>query len=95
MDVAFTRRFQAMVGFAMPSVAERVLLWRQTLPTTIETAPDLSIEELATHFELTGASILNVVQLATIQALSIDQPLSKSLLVQEIRKEYAKEGRTM
>ncbi|MCF0074350.1 ATP-binding protein [Dyadobacter sp. CY261] len=95
MDIAFTRRFQAMVNFVMPTAAERVLLWRQTLPTTIETSPDLSVEELATHFELTGASILNIVQLATIQALANAQPLSKQLLVQEIRKEYAKEGRTM
>jgi SpoVK/Ycf46/Vps4 family AAA+-type ATPase len=95
MDAAFTRRFQAMVNFAMPTMHERMLLWRQTLPSTIDISPDLSIEELATHFELTGASILNVIQLATIQALSAGQPLSKNLLVQEIRKEYAKEGRTM
>jgi hypothetical protein len=95
MDAAFTRRFQTMVNFAMPTMHERMLLWRQTLPSTIDISPDLSIEELATHFELTGASILNVIQLATIQALSAGQPLSKNLLVQEIRKEYAKEGRTM
>nr|WP_295929489.1 ATP-binding protein [uncultured Dyadobacter sp.] len=95
MDVAFTRRFQAMVNFVMPTAHERTLLWRQTLPSTIGLAADLSAEELAANFELTGASILNVVQLAGIQALSSGQPLNKALLVQEIRKEYAKEGRTL
>ncbi|QRR00600.1 ATP-binding protein [Dyadobacter sandarakinus] len=95
LDPAFTRRFQSMVSFTMPGVSERRLLWEQTFPASLPASDDISFDELARNFELSGAAILNVVQLAGIQACATRQPLSKSMLVQEIRKEYAKESKTM
>jgi hypothetical protein len=95
LDQAFTRRFQCMINFPVPNVSERLLLWQQTFPSTIQIAPDISLEELARNFELTGAAILNVIQLACIQSCASGQPLNKNMLLQEIRKEYAKESKTM
>lgn len=95
LDLAFSRRFQMMINFPIPAVKERIILWRQTLPSTIPIAQDVSAENLAQTFELTGASILNVVQMAAVTALSVDLPLSKSMIIREIRREYQKESKTI
>lgn len=95
LDGAFMRRFQSAIHFPMPDVADRLRLWQQTLPTSIDIDKDVNIQELAQRFEMTGASILNVIHIATLRALAEQQPLHKSLLLDEIRKEYAKEGKTL
>lgn len=97
LDSAFMRRFQSLVQFPVPDIAERKLLWQKTLPASIAHA-DLNIDDLANRYELSGASILNCVQLASLRALWVDktQPvISKSFLLDEIRREYQKEGKTI
>jgi adenylate kinase family enzyme len=97
LDNAFMRRFQSVIQFPVPDVAERRLLWQKTLPSSI-VYPDLNIEELASRFELSGAAILNCVQMTCLHALasatSSEPSLSKSFLIDEIRREYQKDGKT-
>jgi hypothetical protein len=95
LDNAFMRRFQAVIHFPIPDVTDRLRLWQQTLPISIALADDVNLQDLAQRFEITGASILNVVHIATLRALAENQPISKAILLDEIRKEYAKEGKTI
>lgn len=96
LDSAFIRRFQSVIQFMVPDVAERKLLWQKTLPASINHA-DLNIDELASRYELSGAAILNCVQMSSLRALAANQDspvISKAFLIDEIKKEYQKEGKT-
>lgn len=95
IDGAFMRRLQSSIEFPVPQFAERQLLWHKMLPQSIELAPDLQPDELAQRFELSGAAILNCIQSGSLRALASGKPLSRAFLVDEIRKEYQKEGRTI
>lgn len=95
LDQAFMRRFQTIIQFSMPGVAERRILWNNTLPTTISKADDISLDQLAERFELSGAAILNIVHAASIRALSEKRPIQSVDLMEGIRHEFAKSGRTL
>lgn len=79
----------------MPKVEERLLHWEQTMPKIVKLSEDISIKKLATRYELSGASILNVLHISTIRALASDNQITKSIVIDEIKKEYAKENRTL
>ncbi len=95
VDTAFMRRFNAIISFPMPEQRERRLLWERTLPSSIPIAPDVNVDELSRQYELSGASIVNVSQMSSIRALAENEPINKGKLLEEIRKEYNKEGRTL
>ena len=58
VDDAFLRRFDQVVHFPRPGVAERIAIWRAHLPAA-HLADQVSIEQLAERFELTGGEIRN------------------------------------
>lgn len=95
IDPAFMRRFQSVIGFNMPDASERLLLWQQALPQLVPLASDIVLSELAQRYELSGASILNILYAATIRALDDGSPITKTILMDEIRKEFAKENKTI
>ena len=96
LDPAFARRFQAMVPFALPSPTERPSLWERTLPPRPRWAEELRPELLAARYELSGASILNVVQFAILRALGrADKGIALNDLTEGIRLEYQKEGKLL
>ncbi len=75
IDEAFSRRFQSIIYFPMPSEEQRAELWRSMLPK--EWLGD-DAEELiatATQSELSGGSIANVVRKCAVQL--INKPLNK------------------
>ncbi|GGN13232.1 hypothetical protein GCM10010967_56680 [Dyadobacter beijingensis] len=95
IDNAFMRRFQSVIHFSMPDAQERLTLWQQTKPEVVKIADDISFEELAQKFELSGASILNVMYISTIRGLADEQKITRAMLIEEIRKELAKENKTI
>lgn len=95
LDQAFMRRFQTVVYFPMPDVQERKKLWEKSLPASIGLSPEISVDDLAKQYEMSGASILNVVHASAIRALAENRSIQRSDLMDYIRKEYQKEGRTL
>ncbi|MGV3609516.1 MAG: ATP-binding protein [Fluviicola sp.] len=94
LDTAFTRRFQSMIEYEMPGAAERLTLWNDILPENLELQEGLSIEQIARTYTLSGANIVNVVQFACLKTAEAEsQQISKSNLMEGIRKEYVKEGK--
>ncbi|MDR6763842.1 AAA+ superfamily predicted ATPase [Flavobacterium sp. 2755] len=96
IDSAFTRRFQSIIEFEVPSYGERLRLWQNNLPTGIKIAEDVNLNELSKKYDITGANIVNIIQYACLRTLE-DQNKSINLnhLLQGIKKEYAKEGKMM
>lgn len=95
LDDAFIRRFQAVVHFPTPGVADRARLWQQSLPASLGLDKSINLGELSEQYELSGAAIMNAVYYATLQAFARkDGMLTQADLVEGVRKEFLKEERT-
>jgi AAA+ superfamily predicted ATPase len=80
----------------MPSPAERLTLWRKSLPDTMPLEADADLKALADAYEMSGASILNAMQYAFLQVLSRgDQCLRQADLAEAIKREFTKDGKSM
>ncbi|HEX2534469.1 MAG TPA: ATP-binding protein, partial [Chitinophagaceae bacterium] len=95
MDTAFVRRFQSVVHFPLPNERERLQLWQQMLPSSIEVEQVINFRMLARNYELSGASILNVIHGAGIRALAEKRAITESDLVAGIQSEYLKNGKSV
>lgn len=93
IDTAFVRRFQAMIHFPMPRPEERERIWRTALPAQAQLAPDVDLRLISQRHELSGASILNVIQYCCLKVLG-DKPgahVTAKLLKEGISREMRKE----
>lgn len=70
IDDAFIRQFNSIIHFPKPNARERLSLWHKAFPKEVKLAKEIDLESLAKTYELTGANILNVVQYASLIALS-------------------------
>lgn len=96
IDEAFTRRFQSVVYFPVPTEAERYRLWWGALPQQLALDEVIDLKEIARKFDLTGGSIVNVVRYATLMAVaSGSDRIRYGDLMDGIRREYMKLGRTV
>ena len=96
VDDAFMRRFQSIIYFPPPGVAERLSLWKKALPVPARLAKDVSLPSIAQHYELTGAEIVGIVQYSSLRALDRGSKLiTQDDLSEGIRKAYYKEGKIM
>lgn len=96
IDSSFTRRFNAFIEFDNPKVEERLMLWKNYLPSKIQLDKRISIKEIARNFEISGANIVNIIQYAGLKTVEKGSAiLSFDDLMKGIQKEYAKEGKMM
>ncbi len=94
MDEAFLRRFNAIVRFPFPGEAERVAIWRKSLPPGIPFEDGLDLPALLGRFELAGGNIINVVQHACIEAIARGSDVIRlDDALKGIRREVEKEGK--
>ncbi len=96
LDKAFTRRFHAMVYFPMPNALERMLIWQKSLPQNLQLDANTNLTEIAQQYELSGASILNIMQFAALKAINRnDNSINNADLLTGIRREFWKEEKTI
>lgn len=75
IDEAFVRRFNAILRFPFPEIAERKSIWQKSFPsgatfaTDPQTPSKADIPELVKKYELAGGSIINVVHYASLKAV--------------------------
>jgi AAA+ superfamily predicted ATPase len=96
IDEAFIRRFQSVIYFPPPTNAERLLLWKKTLPTNtgLVLPSEDEIKTIAKKYEITGAGVVNVVQYCCLESLGKN---SREITIEQIKtgieREYQKEGK--
>jgi SpoVK/Ycf46/Vps4 family AAA+-type ATPase len=96
IDEAFMRRFQTVVHFPPPQVAERQRLWRLAFPAAAQFCDDVQLDQFARKYELTGAHIMNVVQYACLRALERgDSRIHAADIETGIQREVCKEGKLL
>lgn len=94
IDDAFIRRFQSIIHFPMPRVSERLKLWQNTFPSTVQLAADIHLKSIAEKYELTGASIVNIVQFCCLRAIHRGDKMITSQDIRDgVAKEFGKEGK--
>lgn len=94
VDPALTRRLQSIIHFQKPQPRERFRIWNNAFSTECEPPKKEDLERIAHQYELSGGSIMNVVQFASLMALNRnDKAITVDSIVQGIKKELKKEGK--
>lgn len=94
MDKAFLRRFQSVVYFPLPGVEERFLLWKKAFEDELNLEKSIDLKQIAKEFEITGATIGNVLRYCSLMALRRkSMTVLEEELVEGIARELSKEGK--
>lgn len=94
LDQAFTRRFESIIYFPIPGPQERFLIWEKGFSPKSKLEKTVDLRKLANDYELSGATIMNVIRYASLQALEQGgNIITLTSLLQGIKREYVKEGR--
>lgn len=95
LDDAFTRRFQSIIQFPVPDARERTVLWQKSFSPVAELELDIHLDEIGRNYNLTGGSIINVVQYSSLMALKKGgRKIFLEDITEGINREYQKQGRT-
>ncbi len=96
MDDAFTRRFQTMINFTMPTAAQRHQLWKNAFHGVCELAADIDLHKLAQDHELAGGAIINVLRHCALHAISGGHAqVERDALLNGIKREFRKDNKTI
>jgi len=96
MDEAFTRRFQSMIHFTMPTAAQRLRLWQNAFDGVCELAPDVDLAHLAEEHELAGGAIINVLRHCALSAIGRgSRSVEQRDLIDGIKREFRKDNKTI
>lgn len=91
IDEAFSRRFQSMIYFPMPSKELRAQLWKKMLPENWLGKNNGELIEIASETELSGGSITNVVRRCALHLVGAKEKcLNKVILKEALQKENLK-----
>lgn len=91
IDAAFMRRFDFVIPFKAPEVAERLQLWRAHLPVA-HALSDAQLGAVAEACALAGGQVRNVVLDAVSAALSRGRVVDAELLFEALQREYRRGG---
>lgn len=95
LDEAFTRRFESIIHFPLPGAEERLRLWQQGFSPKAVLHHDVDLPRIARQYELSGGAIMNVIRYASLRALDNGGVIRIGDLLEGVRREYAKEGRSV
>lgn len=96
IDEAFSRRFQSTVFFGMPDAKNREAIWSRIFQGPLELDPELDMKMLAQDYEISGGAAINVFRHGAIKAVRNGTRLiGKEDLIEGIKKEYQKDGKTI
>lgn len=95
IDQAFTRRFQSIVYFKMPEAKDRLQLWEKAFANKIDLDNEIKLDEIAQNYEISGGSIVNILKYCVTKAAQSGERLvTKAFLMEGIKNEMMKEGKT-
>jgi SpoVK/Ycf46/Vps4 family AAA+-type ATPase len=93
IDEAFIRRLDSVLEFPLPEEAERLQIWRRSLPPEAPVDADADLAFLARKFKLAGGHIRNIALTAAFLAAENNTSIGMKHLVRATRREYQKLGK--
>jgi hypothetical protein len=95
IDPAFIRRFQVLLHFPRPQLAQRLLLWARAFPPDAPLDPGLDLTALA-HIDLTGAGIVAAGQTAALIAVDTGSTtITQEHIGAAITRQFQREARIL
>lgn len=92
-DEAYLRRFQSIIYFPLPEKEERLTLWKKGFSKEAS-LKNVDIEEIAEEYDLSGASIMNVIRYASLMSIKNNSiEITQEDIIKGIRREKIKEGK--
>jgi len=92
-DEAYLRRFQSIIYFALPEKKERLELWKNGFSQKASLS-SLDLESISHEYELSGATIMNVIRYASLMAIKRkSSEIFQEDIIKGIRREKFKEGK--
>ena len=85
IDSAFIRRFQSIIHFPLPGPAERKRIWETAFSENNLVPEKIDLDSIAREYELTPASIVNVVHNISIKN---SPAITNDLVAKGIQNEY-------
>ena len=96
IDEAFTRRFNAMIQFSLPTAEERHKIWEKSFSPQTVLSDSIDLYEIAEKYKLSGGAIINIVQHCSLKALGRNNnKIEPYDIIEGIRREYHKNRRTI
>jgi hypothetical protein len=93
VDEAFLRRLDCVLEFPLPEEAERLAMWRRSIPSQAPLSDEVDLAFLARKFKLAGGHIRNIALTAGFLAARDGSPICMKHLVRATRREYQKLGK--
>jgi SpoVK/Ycf46/Vps4 family AAA+-type ATPase len=95
IDPAFIRRFQVVVHFPRPGLAERQRMWRLAFPESAPVEADVNLAALA-RLEMTGAAIMSAARNAALLAADSGSPsITMAHVIQATARQFRREARVL
>ncbi|NPC44594.1 ATP-binding protein [Nocardioides sp. zg-1230] len=94
IDPAFTRRMDYVIEFDLPDAEAREVMWAMHVPEPVR-GTDVDLATLARRHAVPGGWIRNAALGAAYLAASSGEPVTQEQLLAALRREYAKDSRTM
>ena len=95
MDEAFARRIRYSIDFPMPEFAQRLEIWKGSLPSKIRLNDDVDLAMLAQTLRVSGGSIMNVCVGAASLAYEPGGTISMKHFLLAAKRELQKLGRSI
>ena len=92
MDDAFVRRIRFGIEFPMPEYAQRLEIWRSSLPREIRLSDDVDLTVLAKRLRVSGGAIMNVCVSAASLAYQPGGSISMQHFAHAAKRELEKLG---
>ena len=96
IDDAFSRRFQLVVDFQLPTAQQRYALWDKAITEDFQYEESIDIDHLAETHELSAASIVNVLHYSILKSLGRgDTLVMLDDIMTGLKIEKIKEGKSL
>ena len=99
LDKAFLRRLRFLIDFLPPGPAERLELWRKSLPLQSPSGEEIlgaiDWELLASKLTLTGADIKSAALGAAFLARATNSKITMQQVISAVRRQMSKHGQVL
>ena len=96
IDEAFFRRFQLVLDFDIPNAHQRHMLWQKSKTPEFEYEAAIDLDSLAEDYEITAASIINILHYSILKCLGRKDTLIQLKDIEAgLKIEKIKEGKSI
>ncbi len=95
IDDAFKRRIRFIVHFALPNAEIRYHLWKNLIPKEANVKENIDFEFFASHFEISGSNIKEILINAAHMAIADEKAISNYYIIQSMKNNFQKNGKLL